>query len=345
VNVRGVFNDEELARLLFDARGSLSELPVEERGQKILSLYDRVLSRVHPVHSKRRPRAKLTRLLAAVFPDDMTSIADARRIWQVQRRLSATRVRGDFIAQHPTVRSALRDSVGSAETVEEKVDQAIFAWFLWQKYYGKPEEGAVATQTAQREASAVPPFSILPANAQRRSLTCVSGNVELLVAVIREAEHGISRQDLVTAILTEATQLNASSAGNILSQAMGGLGLLRVDGSDTYRPTERGLELLIVDDPSTVLRGLLIGRVFGMGHLLLMVRREPGMLKPTDAAKRLQALVPTWTTALPGAHICRWARLVGLVEVQNPGGTLVLTDDGEDYAAALPNDFEEQWRF
>ncbi|MGO6842642.1 MULTISPECIES: AAA family ATPase [Rhizobium] len=345
VTVRGAYEDEELAKLLFDARGSLAEVPVEERGQRLQTLYDGVLLRVYPEHSKRRPRARLTRLLSAMFPDDMTSIADANRIWRVQRRLSATRVRGDFIAQHPTVRSTLRDGVGNPETLEQKVDQAIFAWFLWQKYFGKPDEGAVVTQAAQREASAVPPFSILPANAQRRSLTCVKGNIELLMAMVREAEHGISRQDLVTVILTEATQLNAASAGNILSQAMGGLGLLRVDGSDIYRPTERGLELLTVDDTSTVLRGPLIGRVFGMGHLLLMVRREPGVMKPTDAAKRLQSLVPTWKSTQPGSHICTWARLVGLIDVQSPGGVLVLTDDGEDYAAALPEDFETQWCF
>lgn len=345
VTVRGAYDDEEIAKLLFDARGSLTSIPTEQRGAHLQKLYDDVLSRVFPAHAKRRPRARLARLLAAIFPEDMTSIADAGRIWRVQRKISATRVSGDYIAQHPTVRAALREGIGSAESLEEKVDQAIFAWFLWQKFFGKPDEGAVITQTAQREASAVPPFSILPASAQRRSLTCVRGNIELLATMVREAEHGISRQDLATVIVSEATQLNVSSAGNIISQAMGGLGLLRVDGGDTYRPTDRGLELLTVDDPATVLRGPLIGRVFGMGHLLLMVRNEPGVLKPTDAARRIQALVPTWKSTQPGSHICNWARLVGLLDLQAPGGGLVLTEDGEDYAAALPEDFETQWQF
>jgi 5-methylcytosine-specific restriction protein B len=43
-----------------------------------------------------------------------------------------------------------------------------------------------------------------------------------LVAVVREAEQGISRDDLINVILPEATQLNASSAGNIISQALAG---------------------------------------------------------------------------------------------------------------------------
>lgn len=167
----------------------------------------------------------------------------------------------------------------------------------------------------------------------------------LLVAMVREAEQGLSREDLVATILNEAPQLNASSAGNMISQAMGGLGLLKLqDGS--YRPTERGQELLIASDPIQVLRAPLVGRVFGMGHLLLMLKREPGTLRHADAAKRLQELVPTWTSSQPGSFIVSWARLVGLVALDATpgGGRLVLTEDGEDYAAALPADFEATWR-
>ncbi|OEC93559.1 AAA family ATPase [Rhizobium sp. YK2] len=341
VTVHGAYDDEELARMLFHARNVLADLPVEERGERLQRLYDDALAAVYPKYAKRRPRARLTRLLAAMFPDDMTSIADASRIWGIQRLISAARVPGDFVAQHPTVRATMRAALGPPETVEEKVDQAIFAWYLWQTYFGKPDEGAVVTRVEQREANAVPPFSILPAHAQRRSLTCVKGNVELLLAMVREAEHGITREDLVGVILSEATQLNTSSAGNIISQAMGGLGLLRLDGI-TYRPTDRGHELLSAGNPATVLRGPLIGRVFGMGHLLLMIAREPGVLRASDVAKRLRQLVPTWTSTQPGSHICTWARLVGLVDVQTSGG-LVLTDDGEDYAAALPEGFEGNW--
>lgn len=345
VTVVGAYDDENLARKLFDARGSLDQLKTDEKGALLQKLFDDVIARVYPAYSGRRPKARLSRLFAAVFPDDMTSIADANRIWGVQRILSAQRLPGDFITQHPAIRAKMRDALGMPATVEDKVDQAIFAWFLWQEFVEKPDEGAVVVQTTQRESSAVPPFSLLPANAQRRSLTCVKGNVALLLAMVREAEQGIGREDLVGVILSEATQLNVSSAGNIISQAMGGLGLIRLDGN-AYRPTERGQELLAAGDPAQVLRGPLVGRVFGMGHLLLMVQREPGKLRPSDAAKLLQDLVPTWASTQPGSHICTWARIVGLIDLDSSagGGRLVLTDDGEDYAAALPEDFEKIWR-
>lgn len=345
VTLVGAYTDQELATLLLDARGSLDGLTLEQRGARLQSFYDEVLSLVHPRYTPRRPKARLVRLLSAMFPDDMTCLMDAGRVWGLQRLLSAVRLPGDFIAQNPALRENLREVLGPATTVEAKVEQSMFTWFLWQEVVDKPDEGAVPVQPAHREANAVPAFSLLPASAQRRSLTLVQRNLDLLLTMVREAEQGISREDLVGVILSEATQLNASSAGNMISQAMGGLGLLRLDGS-TYRPTERGQEMLTAVHPVHVVRGPLVGRVFGMGHLLRMVQREPGKLRSIDISTRLKGLVPTWTSTQPGSHICSWARIAGLVELDaSPGGgRLLLTEDGEDYAAALPDDFEDVWR-
>lgn len=282
-------------------------------------------------------------MLAAVFPEDMTCLMDAKRVWAVLRALGALRLPGGFVAQHPSIRAAVSEAVGPARSLEGAIDQSIFSWFLWETRIDTPDEGAVTLEAPQRKASAVPPFSLLPAPAQRRSLAFVRDNVALLQAVVREAEQGIGREDLVSVILAEAAQLNASSAGNIISQAMGGLGLLRLEDG-AYRPTDRGHELLTADEPAEALRWPLVGRVFGMGHLLGMVRREPGRLGAGEAARRLQDLVPTWTTTQPGSHIVAWARLAGLVQADPRTGRLTLTDEGEDYAAALPEGFEERWR-
>jgi 5-methylcytosine-specific restriction enzyme B len=339
------YDDQELATFLFQKRGSLAEMPLDERGPALESIYQSVLQRVHPRFTPRRPKARLVRLLAAMFPADVTCLMDANRVWSAQRVLGAQRLPGDFIAQHPAIKARLREALGKASDIEGEVEQSMFAWFVWQELANHPDEGAVATQPPDRPANAVPALSLLPANAQRRSLICVKDNLPLLVAMVREAEQGISREDLVGIILTEATQLNASSAGNIISQAMGGLGLLRLDGN-TYRPTERGQEMLTAAQPAQVLRGPLIGRVFGVGHLLRMVQREPGKLRAIDVSTKLKDLVPTWTSTQPGSHIFAWAKIAGLVQVEDgPGGGLIsLTDDGEDYASALPIDFDDRWR-
>ncbi|MCJ2009717.1 AAA family ATPase [Methylobacterium sp. J-092] len=345
VTVVGAYPDTQLADLLFDARGSLEGLGVEDRGKRLQALFDDVLTWVRPRYAKRRPKARLVRLLAAMFPYDMTCLMDAGRVFGVQRALGALRLPGGYVAQHAGLRERVREAVGTAKTIEETVDQSIFCWFLWQTKVERADDGAVTLPSPLREANDLPALSLLPANAQRRALAAVKDNVSLLVAMVREAEQGIAREDLIDVILAEASQLNASSAPNMISQAMGGLGLIRLEGG-SYRPTERGQELLIASDPVQVLQAPLVGRVFGMGHLLLMVGREPGALRHSEAAKRLQDLVPTWKTTLPGSHIVSWARLVGLVQLDNStgGGRLILTDDGEDYAAALPPDFERLWQ-
>lgn len=343
VTVTQAYTDAELAQMLFDARGSLFQLPLEQRSEALGDLFSAILEHVFPRYTPRRPQARIVRLLAAMFPQDMTCLMDAKRVWAIQRAIGSARMPGGFVAQHPALRAAIRDLVGTPETRSDAVDQSIFSWFLWETQIDKPDEGAVTFEAPQRKANALPPFSILPAASQRRSLTCVKDNVALLQAVVREAEHGISRDDLVSVIVSEATQLNASSAGNIISQAMGGLGLLRLEDG-AYRPTERGHELLTADEPAQALRGALVGRVFGMGQLLLMISRAPATLTLMEAAKQLQALVPTWTTTQPGSYIVTWAKLAGLVQSDPKTGTLSLTDEGEDYAAALPDKFEERWR-
>jgi len=344
VTLVDAYDDAELAGLLFRARDTLDGLPLDRRGAELDDLYRTVLARVHPRYAPRRPKARITRLFAAMFPTDMTCLMDAPRVFAVQRKLGVQRLAGDFMALHPAIKEKLRDVLGKTSDLRGEVEQSMFAWFVWEEIANRPDEGAVAIPSPDRKANAVPAFSLLPANAQRRSLACVKDNVSLLMAMIREAEQGISREDLVGEILGEATQLNASSAGNIISQAMGGLGLLRLDGS-TYRPTERGQEMLLASEPAHVLRGPLIGRVFGMGHLLRMAQREPGKLRPVDISGRLKDLVPTWTSLQPGAYIFAWAKIAGLVQVdEGAGGRVTLTEDGEDYAAALPDDFEERWR-
>ena len=123
----------------------------------------------------------------------------------------------------------------------------------------------------------------------------------LLVTVVREAEQGITRPDLIGVIQREAPQLNQGSASIIISQAQGGVGVIRLhDGA--FRPTERGMELLKAPEPAAVLRAPLVGRFFGMGHLLLLLHKNADGVPQQELAKRVSANRPTWTSARPGRN-------------------------------------------
>lgn len=342
VTVTSAYEDVDLARFLLKLRDDGAPDDPAQAALVIQEAYDQILSRVRPRHTSKRPRARIVRLLAGLYPRHMTCLMDKRRTLQVRSLIGAPTAPTDFVGQNPLIRARLREALGDKP---DDVEQAMFTWFLWETHFVKPETGAVETVGASREAVDVPEFSLLPASAQRRSLFAVQNNVALLVALVRECEQGIGKDDLIELIQQEAPQLSESSANNVINQALGGgLGLIRfADGA--YLPTERGLELLNAPEPGHVLRAPLVGRVFGMGHLLLRLLSQ-GSMAQQDAARWLQTLVPTWTSTMPGSYIVLWAKLAGLVQstVVNGRAQISLTDDGEEYALALPKDFETRWR-
>jgi 5-methylcytosine-specific restriction protein B len=85
VKVVGAYGDRELAEMLLNARDRPPEGTPAERGQALQALYDKILAHVHPRYTKRRPKARVVRLLASLFPGETTCLMDAQRIWQIQR--------------------------------------------------------------------------------------------------------------------------------------------------------------------------------------------------------------------------------------------------------------------
>lgn len=343
VSVAGAYDDENLALYLLELRDKgLPEDP-HAAALALQDAYDTILERVRPKHTAKRPRARIARLLAAHYPHHTTCLMDARRTLQVAGLIGAAKAPTDWIGQNPMIRARLRKVLEGLDG--DDVDHAMFCWYLWETNFATPDTGAVEVVGAGREPVDIPEFSILPASSQRRSLSMVQNNIGLLVSMVRESEQGVGRQDLIDFIVEEAPHLSGSSAAQMIGQALGGgLGLIRfADGA--YYPTDRGLELLTAEEPGHVLRAPLIGRVFGMGHLLLRLR-ELGSATQQDAARYVQSLVPSWKTSQPASFIVQWAKATGLVRGENQGGALnlSLTDDGEDYAAALPGDFLDRWR-
>ncbi|NBB16281.1 AAA domain-containing protein [Caulobacter sp. SLTY] len=305
--------------------------------------YDSILERVRPRYTAKRPRARIARLLAALFPHHMTCLMDDRRTYQVQGLVGAGKAPTNWIGQNPLIRERLREALQGLDG--EDVDHAMFSWFLWEKTFGAPDPGAEETVGVGREPVDLPALSLLPAVAQRRSLTYVGYNVPLLVAMLRECEQGLSRADLIDVIGREAPNLKSqSSAPSVISQAMGGLGLIQLsDGG--YRPTPRGTEVLASSQPAHLLRAPLIGRVFGVGHLLKRLAAQPKGIEQLVLAAELRDLFKTRKTSRAATQLILWLEATGLAEGRTVNGLkrLFLTEDGEDYAAALPEDFEARW--
>jgi 5-methylcytosine-specific restriction protein B len=340
VTVEGAYTDKPLAESLLSARDQVVKVNLADRGLALQETFEKTLGAV-ATYNKRRPLARLVRLLATLFPSDMACLMDERRVWQTLQLVGGQRVEAGFIAHHPVLRQRLRDVLGPTPTMADNVDQSIFTWFLWWKFLEKPETGAVNVTSKQTVATDLPNLSLLPPDVQRSGLVHVSDNVRLLAAIILESEQGVTRQDLISFIQRQAPNLKAAgSAANIISQAQGGLGLIGLhDGA--YRPTERGLELLSNPDPARVLQPLLIERVFGMGHLLLALKNQPNGLEQKTLSEQIARLIPTRKSAWAGGEMISWGVSSKLGRQEN--GQVVLTDDGATYAEVLPVDFAKRW--
>lgn len=340
VAVEAAYTDKSLAESLLSARDHIVQPSVSDRGLALQETFENTLDAVAS-YNKRRPMARVVRLLATLFPSDMTCLMDERRLWQTLQLVGGQRVEAGFIAHHPILRQRLREVIGPTPTLADNIEQSMFTWFLWGKFLEKPDAGAVNVTSKQTVATDLPSLSLLPPDVQRSGLVHVSDNVRLLAAIILECEQGVTRQDLISFIQRQAPNLKAAgSAANIISQAQGGLGLIGLhDGA--YRPTERGLELLSNPDPARVLQPLLIERVFGIGHLLMALKNQPNGIEQKTLGAQIAGLIPTRKSAWAGGEMISWGISSKLVRQEN--GHIVLTDDGATYADVLPVDFANRW--
>jgi len=337
VTVHGAYTDADLAAYLLHLRDTKLSGTAAERGTQVNDAFEGILKRVRP-HNARRPKARTVRLLAAIYVSDMCSILDERRIWEVSQLLGLPPYKHGHVAQHPVLRNTLRSILASRHLEATDVEQSMLLWYLWERFC-KPTDEVGPPGRSKRSA---PPLALLPAEAQRRSLPFITNNISVLVAMMREAEPGLVRADLTSVIQREAPQLKSlNSIGLTISQAQGGLGLLQLaDGA--YRPTEAGLTLLAAPDPTIVLQPLLINRVFGIGHLLLALRDNDGAMPKKELQSYLSALFPNVTSQWRGGELLNWATNLKLATLED--NQVRLTEDGEAYADALPEDFKARWQ-
>jgi MoxR-like ATPase len=340
VNVQGAYVDRDLATKLLAARDATLPDGVEERGAAQQQLFNEILARVRP-YSRKRPLARLVRLVNVLRPSDMCCLMDERRLWQVSGLLKLPQSKDGFIAQHAFVRARLREALGPTPTIKDDVEQSMFTWFLWAEHVPHAKQPGLRASASGGAATEVPVLDeLLPASVQRRALPHLSDNIGLLVAIVRAVEHGLPRTDLISTIQREAPQLSVSSSAIVISQAQGGLALIKFENG-AYTPTENGRELLLNPNPAQVLQPLLVGRVFGIGQMLLALKDAPDGIPPKKLGQDIANLLPTRNTAWAGYALAKWAISARLIALD--GKMLRLTEDGEVYADALPPNFRTAW--
>jgi hypothetical protein len=123
------------------ASRSMQPLPArfEERVVFLRTLFDDIKARLADLlPRKKTPRLKIFRVLAALYPDGMTTVASASAMAELARAMGGD-ASLDSVSRHVWVRDRLDAALGPAESAEELARRMALAWQLYDEVVRKQE--------------------------------------------------------------------------------------------------------------------------------------------------------------------------------------------------------------
>lgn len=342
VTVQGAYRDPAVIDALWQLREMrLPEDPVA-RGKRLDAEFERVLNLVTPRHNARRPSARLARLFAALLPREVLCLVDGRRTAQFRQWLGLPSHRMGMIGQHVLSRDYLRQQLGPEADLRDAVLHSQFSWFVWDHIIDvEPDGSSIPKDEQDSIATDRPRLKVLPARMQRKGMFYITNNVDVLLSIVRAAENGIEREDLLQQVAEDAPFLNLASRRNMLAQAVA-LGLIALQGG-VYTITSAARTIVEGADPAEVLVPTFVRTVFGFAQILDDLKREKTLTRRA-IAERARAYYPRWTTDFAPNALVAWLRDLKLADVNGAGAlaTVSLSESGEYWASGLPDDLKSE---
>lgn len=135
ISVDEAINDTEFRKWL--ATRSMQPLPPpgDARLQFLTALYEDLKSRLEAVLTRHKtPHLKIFRVMAALYPEGMTTIAASGKINKLARAMGSER-RLDPVERHTFVRSRIDSVLGEApSTPTAQAERMGLAWVLYARY-------------------------------------------------------------------------------------------------------------------------------------------------------------------------------------------------------------------
>ena len=342
VGVTGAYEDSEIIDALWSLKSWQAPADVKDKAKHLDAEFDRILALVSPRHNKRRPSARLTRVFAMLRPYDLVCLMDWSRTAQFRQWLDRPAMGLKMIGENVIARSALREALGPEQSLDDAISYSQFAWFAWEMI-SAAENKNIGPQTVATEETTVPTdvpkLVILPAVMQRKGLSYVANNLQLILSIVRAAENGIEKEDILQQIGEESPTLGASSRGQVLGQAVA-MNLVLVEHG-VYKMTPTGRRLLEGEKPANVLTPFFVRTVFGIA-LILDDLRTTSILTRGEIARRAQGYYPNWTSDFAPNSLVAWLRDLELVAIEGTGKTaqVQLTEEGQYWVSGLPADLK-----
>jgi 5-methylcytosine-specific restriction protein B len=310
------------------ATRSIEPLPVsvEDRLRFVTALYQDLSKWIQPF-TRNVPHLKIFRVLAAFYPEAMTSIASMGPLAKLTNAMGGDRSL-DSAGRHVWVRHRLDSLLGDPDSSNQLAvaERMALPWMIYERFVQPPPPDRTEKETGPGETQLVP----LSAARRRRGLTAIKGLFPGLLSVLEFVRDGVTREELIDFLRTSSPDSKVSSLGVTINSYKGEFGAIRLEG-DRYVLTERGESVLESQDPSD-LADWLLTRVLGVDNAIVTLR-DRGPTSASDLTAILRTVNPGWTSDYAPQSLIAWLRSMGVVQTE--GSSHSLTDVGRQWAARI----------
>ncbi len=325
INVDAILANTEFREWL--AARSMQPLPSpgEACTAALVALFDEIVTRLKPTCAK-VPRLKIYRVLAALYPGSLTTVAHTLKIRELHNAMLPDVNRDHAVQCHVDVLDRLAAVLGAPDNdLASVVERVVLPWLLYAHALPQASETRTATPG---ETSGVARLQPLPAARRRRGLTSIRGSFVTVLGILDAVGKGVTRDDMMDLMRGFLPGSKDSSIGTYISNLIGELAVIRRD-VDQYVLTERGAAVLESGEPDD-LSDWLLTHILGIDHVLVLLR-DNGSQSKAAVTKLLQQAHPGWTSSFVPSSIMTWLRSLGVV-TDNADAELELTEYGRGWA-------------
>jgi 5-methylcytosine-specific restriction protein B len=279
--------------------------PVEARLPFLTNLYEQLKEKLAPV-SRAIPHLKIFRVMAALYPEAMTTVASAGMVDELTRAMGSGR-RLPAVERHLWVRERLDRVLGPAAGDPKSLAERIsLPWMLYARFVQATEPTEKET-TVGEQTKLVP----LPAARRRRGLTAIRGLFPAVLSTLEFVRDGVTRSELIDFLRASSPEAKASSLGMAINVLQSELAVIKTDGG-RYVLTQRGEDVLESQDPSH-LADWILTRILGADKALVELR-DRGPLSRSELTAAIRSMNPGWTADFAPQAIISWLRSMGVID-------------------------------
>jgi MoxR-like ATPase len=320
--------DDAVFRVWLAAR-SMEPLPptTEDRLPFLTSLYGDIREKLEPFLDRKVPHLKIFRVMVALYPEGMTTVASAGAMDKLTRAMGSKR-RLDPVERHVWVRDRLDQVLSDASSEAVPLAERIsLPWMLYERFVQAPTEITEEVSNEGNDTKLVP----LPAARRRRGLTAIRGLFPGVLSTLEFVRDGATRTELLDFLRASSPDAKVNTLGMAINVLKSELAVIRDDG-DRYVLTERGVDVLESQDPSH-LADWLLTRILGPDKALAELR-DRGPLKTPELLAALRSMNSGWTADFVPQAIVSWLRSLGLIEPTSDY-RYALTAAGKEWASRV----------